>query len=162
MSARADKIGGAWFLPLEERHGSGVQSLATMSGATAYHTRANVRFCQAFASAGISCYTCALRSRPIRTKKPLFLALLCPAPCKSGLIAPGGSIQVPAYSINLLPHSVFWSSGRSANGGRETRHLRACVRAFQVPGRFSNKSRQFSYLPGVPLRSRRLSGTCKG
>ena len=148
-------------MPLEERRGSGVQSLATVSGATTNYTRANVMFCHAFASAGISCYTCALRSRPIRTKKPLFLALLCPAPCKSCLIAPGGSIQVPAYSLNLCPvRSAGVPDGRRM-GGRETRHLRACVRAFQVPGRFSNKSRQFSYLPGVPLRSRRLSGACK-
>lgn len=147
----------------EERRGSGAQSLATMSGATTNYTRANVRFCQAFASAGIFCYTCALRSRPIRTKKPLFLVLLCPAPCKSGLIAPGGLYKFLRILSTFAPFGLLeFRAVGEWGGGRETRHPYACVRAFQVPGRLSNKSRQFSYLPGVPLRSRRLSGTCKG
>ena len=135
MSTRVDKIGGAWFLPREERHGSGVQSLATVSGATTYYTRANVRFCQVFASAGIFCYTCALRSRPIRTKKPLFLVLLCPAPCKSGLIAPGGLYKFLRILSTFAPFGLLEFRTVSEWGGRETRRPRARVfELFKFPG----------------------------
>ena len=134
MSARADKIGGAWFLPLEERRGSGVQSLATVSGATTNYTRANVRFCQAFASAGISCYTCALRSRPIRTKKPLFLALLCPAPCKSGLIAPGGLYKFLRILSTFAPFGLLEFRTVGEWGGVKRDTLARVFGLFKFPG----------------------------
>ena len=145
----------------EEWRGSGVQSLATMSGATTYHTRecpVLPGFCK--------CRNILLHLRapiaPDQNEKAAFSGAAVSCSLQIRLDKPQGVYTSSCVFYQPLPRSVCWSSGRSANGGgRETRHSRACVRAFQVSGRFSNKSRQFSYLPGAPLQSRRLSGACK-
>lgn len=104
------------------------------SGAIFYYTCAEVRFCQVFASAGIFCYTCALRLRPIRTKKPLFLALLCPAPCKSGLIAPGGLYKFLRILSTFAPFGLLEFRTVGEWGGVKRDTFARVFELFKFPG----------------------------
>jgi len=111
-----------------------VQSLATVSGATTYYTRANVRFCQAFASAGISCYTCALIA-PDQNEKAAFSGAAVSCSLQIRLDKPQGVYTSSCVFYQPLPRSVCWSSGRSANGGDVKRDTLARVfELFRFPG----------------------------
>lgn len=162
MSARADKIGGAWFSP---RRAARLRCAIACN----YERRDNLlhaRECPVLPGF-CKCRNILLHLRapiaPNQDGKAAFSGAAVSSSLQIRLDSPRGSIQVPAYSINLCPVRSAGVPGgrRMGGGGRETRHSRACVRAFQVSGRFSNKSRQFSYLPGAPLQSRRLPGACK-
>gem|GEM_PF-5080827 len=124
MSTRVDKIGGAWFLPREERHGSGVQSLATVSGAATYYTRADVMFCQVFCKRRNVLLHQRAPIAPDQDEKAAFSGAAVSCSLQIRLDSPRGSIQVPAYSLNLCPvRSAGVPDGRRM-GGRAAPLLR--------------------------------------
>lgn len=97
----------------EERRGSGVQSLATMSGVTTNYTRANVRFCK--------CRYILLHLRaliaPDQDGKVAFSGAAVSCSLQIRLDSPRGFIQVPAYSLNLCPvRSAGVPGGRRMGG----------------------------------------------